>query len=167
MLDSLKSGEIDFDTAVSNVNTEAVSGVTSSTYTFGKDDTYPDAAIIEATNDLEDETLVEEIVEAGDSYYILYVKDAFDEDATEDKKQEIIEERKKEKVDEIYEKWMADEKFDIDTEKLAGILKDRTYTAPSSNETEQSHGTLSTEETELQMVVTADTEITIETESEK
>ncbi len=166
MLESLKSGKVDMDTAISNVTSESVPGVTTSTFTFGKDDTYPDAAIIEATNDLADETLVDHIVETDDAYYILYVKDALDEAATENKKKEIIDERKQEKIDEVYEKWMADEKFDVDAEKLDAILKDRSYTAPKSDETEAAQGTLMTEETELTMEVVADTEISIETETE-
>ena len=89
-----------------------------------------------------------------------------DEAATENKKKEIIDERKQEKIDEVYEKWMADEKFDVDAEKLDAILKDRSYTAPQSDETEAAQGTLMTEETELTMEVVADTEISIETETE-
>ena len=58
------------------------------------------------------------------------------------------------------------EKFDVDAEKLDAILKDRSYTAPQSDETEAAQGTLMTEETELTMEVVADTEISIETETE-
>ncbi len=175
-LEALSTGGIDFDAAVEQVKSENVPGVSSSTFTFGKDDTYPDAAIIEATNDLEDETLVDKIVEAGDSYYILYVKDAFDEDATQQKKESIVEERKTDKINEVYDKWIADEKFDVDMDKLDAILKDRNYGAPASNETEAaaadtaSAGTASTEtastETELHLEVTVETEMEVETDSE-
>ena len=171
MLADLKSGEIDFETAKTQVTDEATAGVTASSFTFGRDDTYPDAAIIEATNDLEDDTLVDELIEVDDSYYILYVKYAFDEGATEEKKEEIIKERRTEKINEVYEKWMAEEKFDIDAEKLNAILKDRSYSAPASNETEAQEpqtGTLgdASVETELHLEVTYETEIAVETESE-
>jgi len=170
MLDELKSGELDFDAAVSQVNENSVTGVTSSSYTFGKDDTYPDAAIIEATNDLEDDTLVEKLVEVDDSFYILYVKDAFDEEATEDKKQSIIDERKADKIDEVYDGWIAEESFDVDTEELSKILKERSYTAPASDETEaasqETEAVTASVETELHMEVTVETEIEVETESE-
>ena len=171
MLEKLVSGETDFETAAEEVTQEAVSGVTSSSFTFGKDDTYPDAAIIEATNDLDDDTLVEDLIEAEDSYYILYVKDAFDEGATESKKESIIEERRQAKIDEVYEEWMADAKFEVNSEKLNEILKDRNYTAPVSNETEAQEpqtGALgdASVETELSMEITYETEITVETEPE-
>ena len=70
---------------------------------------------------------------------------------------------------------MADTKFETDNEKLAAILKNRSYSAPVSDETE---AVASTEaetgrlgpaslETELHMEVTYETEITVETESEE
>ena len=81
--------------------------------------------------------------------------------------QEIIEERKNEKIDEVYAQWMADEKFETDSQKLGEILKERSYTAPVVPETEGDTGTSSIVETELQMEVTYETEITVETESEE
>ena len=169
-LEEIRSGKTDFETAAAAVTDEAVPGVTNSSYTFGKDDTYPDAAIIEATNDLEDGTLVENLVEVDDSWYILYVRDAFDEAATEDKKTEIVEQRKTDRINEIYDQWMEKEKFEVDSEKLVQILKDRSYTAPPSNETEAEPQTGvvgdASLETELHLEVTYETEITVETESE-
>ena len=166
-LEALKSSKETFEEAYDRILEEGMTGVTASSYTFGKDDTYPDAAIIEATNDLEDGTLVQELVEVDDSWYILYVADAFDEEATAEKKEEIIEERKNEKIDEVYAQWMADEKFETDSQKLGEILKERSYTAPVVPETEGDTGTSSIVETELQMEVTYETEITVETESEE
>ena len=174
-LDEITSGKTDFEAAAAAVTDEAVPGVTNSSFTFGKDDDYPDAAIIEATNDLEDGAVVDHLVEASDSYYILCVKAAFDKDATEDKKEEIVRQRKQDKIDEIYDGWMADTKFETDTEKLAAILKNRSYSAPVSDETE---AVASTEaetgrlgpaslETELHLEVTYETEITVETETEE
>ena len=174
-LDEIMSGKTDFDAAAAAVTDEAVPGVINSSFTFGKDDTDPDAAIIEATNDLEDGAVVDHLIEVDDSYYILCVKAAFDEEATEDKKEEIVTQRKQDKIDEVYEGWMADTKFETDSEKLAAILKDRSYSAPVSDETE---AVASTEaetgklgpaslETELHLEVTYETEITVETESEE
>ena len=59
-----------------------------STYTFGDDDTYPAAPIIEATKGLEDGTLIDHVVQNGNYFYVLYFEDAFDEEATEEKKKE-------------------------------------------------------------------------------
>ncbi len=135
-LDAIKSGEVDFDTAVSQVREDAVAGVSSSSFTFGADDTYPDAAIMDATEGLKDGELVEEIIEAEDNYYILRVKYAFDKEATESKKDEIVADRKAEKIEETYAKWMEDADFEIDSEVLNALVKERNYTAPAADETE-------------------------------
>ncbi len=160
-LEAIMSGEIDFDTAVTQVTEESVAGVSSSTFTFGDDDTYPDAAIIEATKGLEDGDLVEEIVEAGDAYYILHINDAFDEEATETKKEEIVNERKTEKINEIYTEWMDAADFDVDAEVLTALVKERNYTAPVS-ETEAAADTTAVTEaaagTEADMSAAAGTE---------
>ena len=169
-LEALKSGK-DFETAASEVSDAAAAGVMTSSFTFGKDDTYPDAAIIEATNDLEDGTLVEDLIEVDGAWYILYVKDAFDEEATQEKKEEIVRDRKVEKMNEVYEKWMEDTKFEVDSAKLGEILKDRNYTNPAPKETEAEEpqsgvvGDASVE-TELHLEVTYETDIIVETESE-
>ena len=166
-LDAILNGGTDFDEAIEMVNEEGVTGVSSSSYTFGKDDTVPDAEIIEATDDLSDGMLVDHVVEAGGSYYILHVDTAFDEEATSRKKEEIVEQRREEKVNEVYDQWIADEKFEADAKTLAAVLKDRSYSAPVSPETEPAQGTLMTEETELHMEVTLESEMMVETEAEE
>ena len=92
---------------------------------------------------------------------------AFDEEATSRKKEEIVEQRREEKVNEVYEQWIADEKFEADAKTLAAVLKDRSYSAPVSPETEPAQGTLMTEETELHMEVTLESEMMVETEAEE
>ncbi len=162
-LEALQSGEVDFDTAVAQVNEESTPGVSSSTFTFGKDDTYPDAAIITATEGLEDGAIVEEIVEANDAYYILHVNSAFDEAATESKKEEIVNERKASKIDEIYDGWMEEEEFDVDSEVLNALVKERNYTAPVSDETESASSTEAAVSTEAE--VAADAVVSTEAEA--
>ncbi len=169
-LDAIMNGNIDFATACENVTNEAVTGVTTSSFTFGKDDTYPDAAIIEATNDLADGTLVKEVVEASDSsYYILHVDLAFDEEATEEKKEEIVDQRKTDKVNEVYTQWMGEATFETDSEVLSALLKERSYTAPEEADTESSEDTLVLE-TEAGDALVLETEaedaLVLETEAE-
>lgn len=93
-------------------------------YTFGDDDTYPDEAIITATKDLEDGAVVDEVIEVNESYYVLHVDDAFDEDAVADKKEEIIETRRLELVQDIYDEWMDAAEFKVDEKAYAKLLFD-------------------------------------------
>ena len=102
------------------------SSVTSSSFTFGDDDTYPDAAIIEATKGLEDNTLIGYPVQAGESFYVLFVEDAFDEEATQEKKEEIVDQRKRDAINDVYEEWAgsADETFEFDAAAWTSLIYD-------------------------------------------
>jgi len=95
--------------------------VTHSTFTFGKDDSYPAKAVIDATNDLKDNTLVQQVIQDGSNFYVLYVSDAFDEDATEQKKQEIVNQRKQDAIDAQYKKWEADETWEVNNDFFAAL----------------------------------------------
>ena len=85
-----------------------------SSYTFGDGDSYPDQAIIEATAGLEDGAVVDHVVVVGTNYYVLHVDDAFDEDATEEKKEEIVNQRKQDAVSEVFEGWEESAQFKLD-----------------------------------------------------
>ena len=97
-----------------------------STYTFGDDDTYPAAPIIEATKGLEDGTLIDHVVQNGNYFYVLYVEDAFDEEATEEKKKEIVEQRKTDLVNETLDGWLEEEQenFTVDGDLWTSLIFD-------------------------------------------
>ena len=85
-----------------------------SSFTFGDDDTYPDTAIIEATKGLEDDAIVDHVVVVGATYYVLHVDDAFDEEATEEKKEEIVAQRRNDAISAKYTEWTDAEEIKID-----------------------------------------------------
>lgn len=95
--------DADTFTSMGEEEGESDTTVTNSSWTFGADDTYPDAAVIDATTDLEDNTLVDHVVQVDDNFYVLYVADAFDEEATEEKKTEIVDQRKQDAIDAQYD----------------------------------------------------------------
>ena len=74
-----------------------------------------------ATNDLKDNTLVQQVIQDGSNFYVLYVSDAFDEDATEQKKQEIVNQRKQDAIDAQYKKWEADETWEVNNDFFAAL----------------------------------------------
>ena len=115
----------EFEAAASQASADD-SSVTSSSFTFGDDDTYPDAAIIEATKGLEDNALVGYPVQAGESFYVLFVADAFDEEATQEKKEEIVDQRKSDAINDVYEEWAgsADESFEFDSAAWSSLIYD-------------------------------------------
>lgn len=149
MLDSILSGTVEFEQASSDAEGLGDSGVQTGSFTYGKDDTYPAAEIMEAAAELADGEVAGSVVESGDSYYILHMDAVFDEEATEEKKEEIIDERKHELIDSVYEDWMGKETWEADAEALALIqLTDRVYSAPQTPETEADAEAAVTAETE-------------------
>lgn len=135
-LKKIQDSTEDFSDIMTEISDQNIAGVTTSTITFGKDDSYPDAAIIEATDDLADDTLVGHVVEANEDYYILHVDKALDEDATASKKDEIIQERKQTAIDDQYTEWEKDVTFETDADAFAALEYDRVYNAPETTATE-------------------------------
>ena len=149
MLDSILSGAVEFEQASSDAEGLNDTGVKTGTFTYGKDDTYPAAEIMDAAAELADGEVAQSVVESGDSYYILHMDAVFDEEATADKKEEIVHERKHELIDSVYEDWMGKESWEVDAEALALIqLTDRVYSAPQTPETEADAAAEVTAETE-------------------
>ncbi len=137
------SGE-EFDQAASAA-AESMDHAYSGSYTFGDDDTYPDAEIIEATKGLEDNTLVSDVIVAGTSYYVLFVSDAFDEEATEEKKADIVEQRKNDMIEAQYETWKSAETIDVNGDISSKLLFDFSLTGAAEAESEALLEEVSTE----------------------
>lgn len=117
---------------------------TPSEITFGAD--YSLEELVTATDGLEDGELVEEpVLTSTGSYYVVQVISAFDEEATEEEKESIVEERKDEAVHALYDEWLEDVEVTTDDEVLATITFDYFLAAPEEEETES----LEADETEL------------------
>ena len=167
-LDRILSGEEDFETASEAADADETAGIYTSSSTFGADDTYPAAEIMEAVKGLEDGAVVDHLVESAGSWYILHVDDAFDEEATEDKKEEIIDGRRQEMIDAAYEGWMGSETWEVDAEALAAIsLAQVVYQAPERPETEGDLDVeIETESEEISAETEADALTTVQTEAD-
>ena len=124
----LKTSGMDFAQAQTEAS-EGVTGVYASSMTFGSDDSYTAAEIVEATEGLADNTLVDHVVEANGNYYILHVDAALDREATDKQKESIVQSRKNERISEVYAGWEKDTEWTADAAALAAILYDRAYTA--------------------------------------
>lgn len=159
-LEQVKGGE-DFDTAAEAVVEENDNAGTSD-FTFGDDDTYPDEAIIEATKGVEDNTLVDEVVQVNDSFYVLYVDDAFDEEATQQKKEDIVNERKNEAINDLYDEWTDEVEFTINEDVYGQMVFDLSLTV----ETEAATEAVTEAESQSEGTTESGTEVTTEAETE-
>ena len=115
---------------------EGSSSIYSSSFTFGADSTYPDAAIIQATEGLEDNTLVNQVIQAGDTFYVLFVSDAFDEEATERQKETIVNQRITDHQDEVFNGWAEEQEVTVEDTFFAGLVFDFALAQETEAETE-------------------------------
>ena len=164
-------GQDDFAAAAAEI-AETSDSIATSSYTFGDDDTYPDSAIISATKGLEDDTLVDEVIEVSNSYYVLHVDDAFNEEATDNKKTEIVNQRKTDAINALYDEWISAAEFTIDEEELGKLAFDLSLMLETEAQTEAATEAATETEsetgagTETEAVTEAATEAATETETE-
>ncbi|HEX3075981.1 MAG TPA: peptidylprolyl isomerase [Lachnospiraceae bacterium] len=104
LLKSAKKAEDFYSFAMSNSDDSVVE------YTFGKDD--KSAPYVEAAFSLE-EGKISKVVETDTGYYILYMVDSFNEDATAAKKETIINQRQDEAFQKMYKEWLSDYKVKV------------------------------------------------------
>lgn len=129
MLDKINAGA-DFEEAAEEM------GKTVSENTFGSD--YSVTALVEATDGLEDGTIVEEpVLSSTGSYYVVKLVSQLDREATDAKKDDIVSERKEACIDGVYAEWQGDTEVTTDEEVLAEITFDYHLAPPAEAETEE------------------------------
>lgn len=149
MIEKVKAGG-DFEETATEM------GKTASTTTFGAD--YSLTELVAATDGLADDTLVETPVETANGYYVVKLVSQLDRDATDNAKTNIVNQRKNDRISELYTEWTEAGKVSIDTEVLAKITFDYHLVLP-----EEEPETSAEEETEAK--TEAGTEAKTETES--
>lgn len=129
LIAKVKAGE-DFEMAANEVDPDAAC----STMTFGSDSTSVVEGLITATEGLDDGTLVETPIETDSGYYVAQVVSKLDRDATDQKKEEIVDQRKSDRISELYTQWKDDGEISENEDVLAQI----TFDFSLSQETEAS-----------------------------
>lgn len=139
LLAKLKDGA-DFEEAAEEV------GKTANTTTFGSD--YSLTELVEATDGLADDTLVETPIETANGYYVVKLVSQLDRDATDNKKETIVNQRKQECISNLYEEWEEAGEVSVDAEVMATITFDYHLTQPTEAETEAAETEAGAAETE-------------------
>lgn len=88
-------------------------GYTASTKTFDAKETSPAEELIKAADTLKEGEFTD-VVETATGYYVAKVTSLFDKDATEAKKESIVNERQNKKFTELTEKFVKDAKIEVD-----------------------------------------------------
>ena len=131
LIAKVKDGE-DFETASAEVDEDA----TCSTLTFGSDSTSVVEGLITATEGLDDGTLVETPIEIDSGYYVAQVISKLDREATDKQKETIIEQRKSDRISELYTEWKDAAEITEDSDILAQITFDFSLTQETEASTE-------------------------------
>lgn len=85
------------------------------TVTFDSDSKLPNVDLVEAADELK-EGEVTDVIEADDGLYVGIVTSLLDRKATDEKKESIVEERKREQYDARLEEWKEDLEISVDDE---------------------------------------------------
>ncbi len=112
----LHTGE-DFETAMKEIDPDA----TFNSITFGEGDADYRGELLEATDGLEDGTLVDYPVETDSGYYVVRLDTQLDREATDAEKEYIVEQRRSDRIQELYTEWEEAAEISTDDEVLAQI----------------------------------------------
>lgn len=96
--DQVKDGE-DFEAAAESA------GVEVQTTTFDSESTSPDADLISAVDALEAEGDVTDVIETDSGLYVAELTSLLDRDATDQEKENIVEQRRQDQYDSLLEEW--------------------------------------------------------------
>lgn len=157
MLDNIKGG-MDFAEAAE------AAGKSANEMTFGVGDEETRAELLAATDGLEDGTLVENVVETENGYYVVKLISQLDREATDAEKESIVDQRKSDRIEELYTEWKDAGEISQNDEVLATITFDfalSQYVEPSTE-----GATEAAAETELETDAETESEAAAETELE-
>ncbi len=160
MIEKIKAGG-DFEETATEM------GKTANTTTFGAD--YSLTELVTATDGLADDTLVEEPIETASGYYVVKLVSQLDREATDNAKTNIVNQRKNDRISELYTEWTEDGDVSVDSEVLAKITFDYHLVLPEEEpETSVEEETEAISEVKTEAGTEASTEAkTEETETEE
>ena len=142
-LAKVKSGE-DFSTAAEELGKNANETTLDADYYVSE--------VAEATEGLADDTLIETPIKTDSGYYVVRVISQLDREATDAEKENIIEQRKTDRIAELYDEWAEAGEVTQNEEAIAQIVFDYVLMTPTEAQTD-----LTPAETEL---TPAETELT-------
>ena len=89
-------------------------GQTAYDLTFDSESTSPNEDLIAAADALKTEGAVTDVIETDDGLYVGQLTSLLDRDATDQKKESIIEERRQDQYDSLLEQWKDDTDIEVD-----------------------------------------------------
>ena len=132
-------------------------------YSYGADEETLNENLKNVADTLSDGEIAAEPVEGENGFYVVQMVSTFDREATDQKKEEIINDRKQELLNSVLEGWATDS-FDIDEKVWDTVTFDDVITLKST-EAETEEGTEDAADTDTESESETDNEAASETES--
>ena len=132
-------------------------------YSYGADEETLNENLKNVADTLSDGEIAAEPVEGENGFYVVQMVSTFDREATDQKKEEIINDRKQELLNSVLEGWATDS-FDIDEKVWDTVTFDDVITLKST-EAETEEGTEDSADTDTESESETDNEAASETES--
>ncbi len=117
---SLIDDGMDFDDALEQVDDSLSSHET----TFGADNATVSDELVTYTDGLPDETLVTTPIEASTGYYVAYVVNELDREATDEEIESIIEDRIDDAITDLFSIWADEAEVETDDDVIATVVYD-------------------------------------------
>lgn len=156
VLDKVKASDdvanADMDALAKEVD-DSLSATTPAFTTAGSTDDTLDEAVQDAALELKDGEVADSVIEGDDGYYVVRLDKMLDEDATANKEQTVISDRKSDLYDSTLEEWVKEDKIKVkdsvwDQIKVTDSVSFVYKSADSSDDTESSDTQEDTDSTE-------------------
>lgn len=117
--------------------------------TYGKDDSVLNDAVRNAADALSDGEF-SDVIEADSGYYIVYMENTYDENATQSKIQSILSEREREAYDAWYTPLKEAAEITVNEEMIQTLTFERKFSVPAADTEEPDDSQTDVEETEAE-----------------
>ena len=111
-------------------------GLNYSTLTYGQEGSTPDEAVEQAADALA-EGEISGLIETEDSYYIVCLESAYDEEATESARQNELSQRERDAYDSWYNPLLESTEITTSDERIQMLTFDRIFSQPAEEEPEE------------------------------
>ncbi len=138
-LAKVQSGE-DFQTAADELGKHANEATLDADYYVSE--------VAEATEGLADDTLIETPIKTDSGYYVVRVISQLDREATDAEKENIVEQRKSDRMTELYDEWAEAGEITQNEEAIAQIVFDYTLMTPETEPETEAQTDVTPAETE-------------------
>lgn len=104
-----------------------------SEHSYGKDDKSMDEAVIEAADAMK-EGEISQVIKGENAYYVIRLDSEYNKEKTEEKKEQLLNQKKSDEYNEICEGYREEAEFEVNEAEWAKVKFDRLFGVPAKEE---------------------------------